>query len=71
MLNKTNEEIVKRARELINEYDLGILMITLSDKGMLAVDPEMTLLVLKVAMYICKRAGDTVISVLAAELPRI
>lgn len=67
----TDEELVSRARRLLDELDLAALLVTRSEKGMLLIDgsnePEF-LSTRALEVYDVTGAGDTVIAVLAAAL---
>jgi D-beta-D-heptose 7-phosphate kinase/D-beta-D-heptose 1-phosphate adenosyltransferase len=67
----TDEELVARAREMLDDLDLAALLITRSEKGMLLIDesdePEF-LSTRALEVYDVTGAGDTVIAVLAAAL---
>ena len=67
----TDEDLVARAREMLDELDLSALLVTRSEKGMLLIDgsdePEF-LSTRALEVYDVTGAGDTVIAVLAAAL---
>jgi D-beta-D-heptose 7-phosphate kinase/D-beta-D-heptose 1-phosphate adenosyltransferase len=67
----TDEVLVQRAREMLDELDLSALLVTRSEKGMLLIDgndePEF-LSTRALEVYDVTGAGDTVIAVLAASL---
>jgi D-beta-D-heptose 7-phosphate kinase/D-beta-D-heptose 1-phosphate adenosyltransferase len=67
----TDEVLVARAREMIDDLDLAAILVTRSEKGMLLIDesdePEF-LSTRALEVYDVTGAGDTVIAVLAAAL---
>jgi D-beta-D-heptose 7-phosphate kinase/D-beta-D-heptose 1-phosphate adenosyltransferase len=68
---ETEEELVARALEMIDDLDLGGLLVTRSEKGMLIVDRdgEPTFLSTEAReVYDVTGAGDTVIATLAAAM---
>jgi len=67
----TDEQLMTRAREMLDELDLSAILITRSEKGMLLVDGTDQTEILKtraLEVYDVTGAGDTVIAVMAAAL---
>jgi D-beta-D-heptose 7-phosphate kinase/D-beta-D-heptose 1-phosphate adenosyltransferase len=67
----SNDELVARARTMISEFELGALLVTRSEKGMLLVEAsdEPVFLSTRVReVFDVTGAGDTVIAVLAGAL---
>jgi len=67
----SDEELVRKAREMLDQLDLAALLVTRSEKGMLLVDgsdePEF-LSTRALEVFDVTGAGDTVIAVMAAAL---
>jgi D-beta-D-heptose 7-phosphate kinase/D-beta-D-heptose 1-phosphate adenosyltransferase len=66
----SNSEIIAKAQQLLKEYDIGIFVVTMGDKGMIAIDSENNFFVKAKGskVYDVTGAGDTVISVIAAGI---
>ncbi len=67
----SDDELVERARHMISELDLGALLITRSEKGMLLVEPADEPVFLSTRareVFDVTGAGDTVIAVFAGAL---
>ncbi|MBT8088324.1 MAG: bifunctional D-glycero-beta-D-manno-heptose-7-phosphate kinase/D-glycero-beta-D-manno-heptose 1-phosphate adenylyltransferase HldE, partial [Gammaproteobacteria bacterium] len=67
----TDDEFVRRARQMIDDLDLAALLVTRSEKGMLLVEPDAEPLFLSTQareVYDVTGAGDTVIGTLAGAL---
>jgi D-beta-D-heptose 7-phosphate kinase/D-beta-D-heptose 1-phosphate adenosyltransferase len=67
----TDELLMTRAREMLDELDISAILITRSEKGMLLVDGSDQTEILKtraLEVYDVTGAGDTVIAVMAAAL---
>ena len=68
---ESDEDLVDRARAMMHELDLGALLVTRSEKGMLLVEGEGEPLFLSTQareVYDVTGAGDTVIATLAAAV---
>ena len=68
---ETDDELVSRARQMINELDLAALLVTRSEKGMLLLESGAEPLFLSTQareVYDVTGAGDTVIATLAGAL---
>ena len=69
----TDDELVEKSRRIINELNLGALLITRSEKGMLLVESDKDPLFLETKaqeVYDVAGAGDTVIATIASSLAR-
>ena len=69
----TDDELVEKSRRIINELNLGALLITRSEKGMLLVESDKDPLFLETKaqeVYDVTGAGDTVIATIASSLAR-
>ena len=67
----SDEELVKRGRDMVSDLGLGALLITRSEKGMLLLESEAEPLFLSTQareVYDVTGAGDTVIATLAAAV---
>ncbi|MBT4963486.1 MAG: bifunctional D-glycero-beta-D-manno-heptose-7-phosphate kinase/D-glycero-beta-D-manno-heptose 1-phosphate adenylyltransferase HldE [Francisellaceae bacterium] len=66
----SNDEIIKHAQKLIKKYDVGIFVVTLGSKGMIAIDADNNFFMEAKGnnVFDVTGAGDTVIAVIAAGI---
>lgn len=67
----SDDELVRRARAMLNDLDLNALLVTRSEKGMLLLESDMAPVFLSTQareVYDVTGAGDTVIAMLAGAL---